>query len=166
MAIGPGGESKVRFAAIISGRDHAAGRTGMGSVMGSKNLKAIVISKGNHKHFSAVTLSQKKAVKNYASQIKKSSEFNFFAKHGGAGYVKWVNDFGIMGSRNYGRIGVKDIEKIDGRKLDKNIVRSSGCFRCPVQCKADLKIEEMDKEIFFTRPEFEPVYQPGAEMRP
>ena len=74
------------------------------------------------------------------------SEFSFFSKHGGAGYVKWVNDFGIMGSRNYGSIGVKDIEKIDGRKLDKNIVWSSGCFRCPVQCKADLKIEEMNKD--------------------
>ncbi len=163
LAIGPGGESKVRFAAIMSGRDHAAGRTGMGSVMGAKNLKAIVISRGNHKHFPAITLSQKKAVKDYVSQIKKSSEFNFFAKHGGAGYVKWVNDFGIMGSRNYGRIGVKDIEKIDGRKLDKNIVRSSGCFRCPVQCKADLKIEEMDKEKLFTRPEFEPVINLGPK---
>jgi len=163
LAIGPGGESKVRFAAIMSGRDHAAGRTGMGSVMGSKNLKAIVISKGTHKHFPAVTPSQKKAVKAYVSQIKKSSEFNFFSKHGGAGYVKWVNDFGIMGSKNYGRIGVRDIEKIDGRKLDKNIVRSSGCFRCPVQCKADLKIEEMDKDKLFTRPEFEPVINLGPK---
>ena len=163
LAIGPGGESMVRFAAIMSGRDHAAGRTGMGSVMGSKNLKAIVISKGNHKHFPAVTPLQKKAVKAYVSQIKESSEFNFFSKHGGAGYVKWVNDFGIMGSRNYGSIGVKDIEKIDGRKLDKHIVRSSGCFRCPVQCKADLKIEEMDKDKLFTRPEFEPVINLGPK---
>ena len=163
LAIGPGGESMVRFAAIMSGRDHAAGRTGMGSVMGSKNLKAIVISKGTHKHFLAVTALQKSAVKDYVIKIKKSSEFNFFSKYGGAGYVKWVNDFGIMGSRNYGRIGVKDIEKIDGRKLDKNIVRSSGCFRCPVQCKADLNIEEMDKDKFFTRPEFEPVINLGPK---
>jgi aldehyde:ferredoxin oxidoreductase len=163
LAIGPGGESKVRFAAIMSGRDHAAGRTGMGSVMGSKNLKAIVISKGTHKHFSANTSLQKAAVKDYTSEIKRSSEFNFFSKYGGAGYVKWVNDFGIMGSRNYGSVGVKDIEKIDGRKLDGNIVRSSGCFRCPVQCKADLKIEEMDKEKLFTRPEFEPVINLGPK---
>ncbi len=163
LTIGPGGESNVRFAAIMSGRDHAAGRTGMGSVMGSKNLKAIVIAKGTHKHFPAVTSLQKAAVKAYVSEIKKSSEFNFFSKHGGAGYVKWVNDFGIMGSRNYGSIGVRDIEKIDGRQLDKNIVRSSGCFRCPVQCKADLKIEEMDTDKLFTRPEFEPVINLGPK---
>lgn len=163
LAIGQGGESRVRFAAIMSGRDHAAGRTGMGSVMGSKNLKAIVISKGTHKHFPAVTLLQKKAVKDYVSEIKKASEFNFFSKYGGAGYVKWVNDFGIMGSRNYSKIGVRNIEKIDGRQLHKNVVRSSGCFRCPVQCKADLKLDGMDTDENFTRPEFEPVINLGPK---
>ncbi|MCD4719537.1 MAG: hypothetical protein K8S13_06710 [Desulfobacula sp.] len=163
LAIGPGGESKIRFAAIMSGRDHAAGRTGMGSVMGSKNLKAIVISRGSHKHFPAVTPLQKGAVKAYVSEIRKSSEFNFFSKYGGAGYVKWANDFGIMGSKNYSEIGVKHIEKIDGRQLDKNIVRSSGCFRCPVQCKADLQLDGMDTDEFFTRPEFEPVINLGPK---
>ncbi|WP_291348904.1 aldehyde ferredoxin oxidoreductase family protein [Desulfobacula sp.] len=163
LTIGPGGESRVRFATIMSERDHAAGRTGMGSVMGSKNLKAIVISKGSHKHFPAATPLQKKAVKAYTSEIKESSEFNFFSKYGGAGYVKWVNDFGIMGSKNYSRIGVKHIEKIDCRQLEKNIVRSSGCFRCPVQCKADLKLEGMGKNEGFTRPEFEPVINLGPK---
>jgi len=163
LAIGPGGENNVRFAAIISERDHAAGRTGMGSVMGSKNLKAIVISKGSHKHFSAVTPAQKKAVKAYVSLIKNSTEFDFFSKYGSSGYVKWVNDMGIMGRKNYGKIGTAQIEKIDARTLDKNIVRSSGCFRCPVQCKADLKLEGSDKETLFTRPEFEPVLNLGPK---
>ncbi len=163
LTIGPGGENKVGFAAIISERDHAAGRTGMGSVMGSKNLKAIVISKGSHKHFPAVTPSQKKAVKEYVSLIKNSKEFDFFSKYGGAGYVKWVNDLGVMGRKNYSKIGTRHIEKIDGRQMDKNIVRSSGCFRCPVQCKADLKLDGLDKETLFTRPEFEPVLNLGPK---
>ena len=46
LVIGPAGEKLARFACIMSGRDHAAGRTGMGAVMGSKNLKAIVVAKG------------------------------------------------------------------------------------------------------------------------
>jgi len=163
LTIGPGGERNVRFAAIMSERDHAAGRTGMGSVMGSKNLKAIVISKGSHKHFSAVTSSQKKAVKVYATEIKNSVEFDFFSKQGGAGYVKWANDFGIMGSKNYGKIGIKHIEKIDVRQIGKNIIRSSGCFRCPVQCKADLKLDGMGTDGLFTRPEFEPVINLGPK---
>ena len=163
LTIGPGGERNVRFAAIMSERDHAAGRTGMGSVMGSKNLKAIVISKGSHKHFSAVTSSQKKAVKVYATEIKNSAEFDFFSKQGGAGYVKWANDFGIMGSKNYGNIGIKHIKKIDVRQIEKNIIRSSGCFRCPVQCKAELKLDGMGTDGLFTRPEFEPVINLGPK---
>ncbi|MCK4768380.1 MAG: hypothetical protein KAS28_08325, partial [Desulfobacula sp.] len=163
LAIGPGGESKIRFAAIMSERDHAAGRTGMGSVMGSKNFKAIVISKGSHKHFSAITPAQKKAVKTYVSEIKNSSEFASFSKYGGAGYVKWVNDLGVMGRQNYGKIGTDQIEKIDGMQLAKNVVRSSGCFRCPVQCKAELKLDGLEKEKLFTRPEFEPVINLGPK---
>jgi len=163
LTIGPGGESNVRFASIMSERDHAAGRTGMGSVMGSKNLKAIVISRGSHKHFSAVTSSQKKAVKVYATEIRNSVEFDFFSKYGGAGYVKWANDFGIMGSKNYGNIGIKHIEKIDTRQIKNSIVRSSGCFRCPVQCKADLKLDGMKTDEIFTRPEFEPVINLGPK---
>ncbi len=163
LAIGPGGENRVRFAAIMTEKDHAAGRTGMGAVMGSKNLKAIVITKGDRTHFSADTPTQKAAVKTYATAIKKSDEFNFFSKFGGAGYVKWANDFGIMGSQNYGRIGTRQIEKIDGRQLGASKVRSSGCFRCPVQCKAELKLNKERSEQLFTRPEFEPVINLGPK---
>ncbi|MCF6248022.1 MAG: hypothetical protein L3J69_11760, partial [Desulfobacula sp.] len=144
LAIGPGGENRIRFASIMTERDHAAGRTGMGSVMGSKNLKAIVISKGDHKHIPAVTPMQKQSVKDYVTKIKNSPEFSTFSKYGGAGYVKWANDFGITGSRNYATTGAGQVEKIDGKSLEKNIVRSSGCFKCPVQCKAELKFEGMD----------------------
>lgn len=161
LTIGPGGESRVRFAAIISGRDHAAGRTGMGSVMGSKNLKAVVISKGGHKHFPATTPSQKNAVKTYVDRIKKAPEFEFFSTYGGAGYVTWANEFGIMGSRNYSRTGVSRHQEVDGKVLKKNIVRSSGCFRCPVQCKADLKLDKKGGRC--TRPEFEPMINLGAK---
>jgi aldehyde:ferredoxin oxidoreductase len=163
LAIGPGGENRVSFAAIMTEKDHAAGRTGMGSVMGSKNLKALVISKGDHKHFPAVTPSQKNAVKTYATKIKNSSEFDFFSNFGGAGYVKWANDFGIMGSKNYGKIGTRHIEKVDGRQLGEKKIRSSGCFRCPVQCKADLKLDRPGCDEVFTRPEFEPMINLGPK---
>ena len=162
LAIGPGGEGHVRFGAIMTGRDHAAGRTGMGSVMGSKNLKAIVISKGNHRHFPADTPVQKKAVKAYVTKIRASAEFDFFSTYGGAGYLEWANDLGIMGSKNYSRIGVADVERIDGRKLKRSIVRSSGCFRCPVQCKAELKPVRGQKEKA-RRPEFEPMINLGPK---
>ena len=49
LAIGPGGENGALFGCIMSDRDHAAGRTGMGTVMGSKNVKAIVVKKQRQK---------------------------------------------------------------------------------------------------------------------
>jgi len=163
LTIGPAGENAVRFAAIMTERDHAAGRTGLGAVMGSKNLKAIVIAKGDRLHYSAVTPAQKAAVKTYAAAIKKSSEFKFFSRFGGAGYVKWANDFGIMGSQNYSRVGAEQIDKVDGRRLGSNKVRSSGCFRCPVQCKAEIKLNQKEASELFTRPEFEPVINLGPK---
>ncbi|MCA1787269.1 MAG: aldehyde ferredoxin oxidoreductase C-terminal domain-containing protein, partial [Desulfobacteraceae bacterium] len=80
-----------------------------------------------------------------------------------AGYLSWANEFGIMGARNYTKIGVADIDAIDGRKLAKKVVRSSGCAKCPVQCKADLVMDPANPDEVSTRPEFEPVINLGPK---
>ncbi|MCF8091491.1 MAG: hypothetical protein K9K21_02585 [Desulfotignum sp.] len=163
LAIGPGGENQVRFAAVMTEKDHAAGRTGMGAVMGAKHLKAIVIAKGSLKHLPADTRQKKNAVKTYAALVRDASEFAFFSRYGGAGYIQWINDFGIMGAKNYNEIGVTDVSPIDGRKLAKKIVKTSGCFKCPVQCKADLVMDPAKPGEVATRPEFEPVINFGPK---
>ena len=162
LTIGPGGENRVRFAAVITEKDHAAGRTGMGAVMGAKRLKAIVIEKGCFNHFKASTPEQKSAVRAYASKIKSADEFSFFSKFGGAGYIDWVNDFGIMGSKNYSQIGTDHVRNVDGRRLEKNVIKKSGCFKCPIQCKADIRLDA-DTKKRFTRPEFEPLINLGPK---
>ena len=91
--------------------------------MGAKNLKAIVISKGNHKHIPAVTPMQKQAVTDYVMKIKNSSEFTTFSTYGGSGYVKWANDLGIMGSRNYGQTGTGRVEEKVGASPEKYIFK-------------------------------------------
>jgi len=163
LTIGPGGENQVRFAAVMTAKDHAAGRTGMGAVMGAKNLKAIVIAKGGHKHLPADTPEKKQAVKTYASLVRNAPEFSFFSRYGGAGYIQWVNDFGIMGAKNYNAIGMTDVSPIDGRHLEKKIIRTSGCFKCPIQCKADLVMNRAKPDEISTRPEFEPVINFGPK---
>jgi aldehyde:ferredoxin oxidoreductase len=163
LAIGQGGENQIRFAAVMTGKDHAAGRTGMGAVMGAKHLKAIVIAKGGHKHLPADTPEKKQAVKTYASLVRDAPEFAFFSRYGGAGYVQWVNDFGIMGAKNYNEVGVRDVSPIDGRHLEKKIIRTSGCFKCPIQCKADLVMNRAKPDEISTRPEFEPVINFGPK---
>ena len=164
LVIGPAGENLARFACIISGRDHAAGRTGMGAVMGSKNLKAIVMAKGGKRKFPVKTSLAREAVKLYAKMIKASPDFKTFAQYGGAGYVKWADDMGIMPARNYRENRFSQVDSIDGRHLDVFKLKSSGCYNCPVQCKAVLSFDrKKNPEKTVTRPEFEPMLNIGAK---
>ena len=164
LAIGPGGENGCGFGCIITERDHAAGRTGMGTVMGSKNLKAIVVKAPK----SQVSFRPKndfhEAIKRYLWQMKNSPEFKTMKEHGGAGYVTWADELGILATRNYRDYHFEDAERIDGKRLKENITRKHGCPRCPVQCKADLRFSTgrlKGKEA--VRPEFEPMLALGAK---
>jgi aldehyde:ferredoxin oxidoreductase len=164
LAIGPGGENGARFACIMTDKDHAAGRTGMGAVMGAKNLKAIVIARGSQKPFQVGSPAARDAVKRYVIKIKDSAEYKLFSEYGSAGYVKWAHEMGIMGAKNYRQTKFTPIDQVDGKRLKKNVIRSSGCFRCPVQCKADLWFRKGESgEWTATRPEFEPMINLGAK---
>ena len=146
LAIGPGGENGARFACIMTDKDHAAGRTGMGAVMGAKNLKAIVIARGSQKPFPVNSTAARDAVKRYVIKIKDSAEYKIFSEYGSAGYVKWAHEMGIMGAKNYRQTRFTQIDQVDGKRLKKNVVRSSGCFRCPVQCKAELEFKTTESD--------------------
>jgi aldehyde:ferredoxin oxidoreductase len=164
LTIGTAGECGARFACIVAGRDHAAGRTGLGTVMGAKRIKAIVIRKGSCKPFEDRRQHIDASVKAFVRRIKSSPDYATFSKYGGAGYVKWADDMGIMGTRNYRQRRFEMIDRVDGRRLAADKVRSSGCFRCPVQCKADLKFKAGAlKGRTATRPEFEPMINLGAK---
>ncbi len=164
LAIGTAGESGVRFACIVTAKDHAAGRTGLGAVMGAKGLKAVVIEKGACKPFDDRRQIVGSAVRQYVKQIKASPDFDTFSRYGGAGYVKWADDMGIMGTRNYRQGRFEKVDRVDGRQLIADKVRSSGCFHCPVRCKAELKFEHGAMQSrTATRPEFEPMINLGAK---
>jgi aldehyde:ferredoxin oxidoreductase len=164
LSIGNAGESGARFACIVTGKDHAAGRTGLGAVMGAKHLKAVAIEKGACRPFDDRRALIGSAVGQYVKQIKASPDFETFSRFGGAGYIKWADDLGVMGTRNYRQNRFEMADRLDGRQLIKDKVRSSGCYRCPVQCKADLVFKDgpmMGKSA--TRPEFEPMINLGSK---
>ncbi len=164
LSIGTAGESGARFACIVTGRDHAAGRTGLGAVMGAKHLKAVVIDQGRCRPFDHRRQHIGSAVKQYVRQIKASPDYDIFSRYGGAGYVKWADDMGVMGTRNYRQNRFEMVDRLDGRQLLKDKVRASGCYRCPVQCKADLKFSDGPRKgKTATRPEFEPMINLGSK---
>jgi len=164
MIIGPGGENRALFACIITDWDHAAGRTGMGAVMGSKNLKAIVVKGKDRKTEAVHRVNGRDTIKQYMQQIMSSPRFEKLSKLGGAGYLKWADDLGILATRNYRETKFDAVDQIDGKRLLKHVIRSRGCFRCPVRCKAELRF---DKGKFngmkAVRPEFESMVALGSK---
>jgi aldehyde:ferredoxin oxidoreductase len=163
MTIGPAGENGALFGCIMTDRDHAAGRTGMGTVMGSKNLKAIVVKEPKDKTLFRASENGHEAIKRYVWQMKNSPHYKDVKKHGGAGYVTWADDLGILATRNFRENTFDEAEQIDGKNLEKNITRSRGCHRCPVRCKAELGFDEGKlKGRKAVRPEFEPMLSLGS----
>jgi aldehyde:ferredoxin oxidoreductase len=164
LTIGPGGENGTLFGCILTDRDHVAGRTGMGSVMGSKNVKAIVLRDRKVRKPFNPSQNGHEAIKRYVWQITNSPHFKEVKKFGGAGYVKWADDLGILATRNYRDFHFEDAERIDGKQLEKKVVRRRGCPRCPIQCKAELQYQEgrlKGREV--VRPEFEPMLSLGSK---
>jgi aldehyde:ferredoxin oxidoreductase len=163
MTIGPAGENGTLFGCIMTDRDHAAGRTGMGTVMGSKNLKAIVVKEPKDKTLFRTGENGHEAIKRYIWQMKHSPHYRDVKKHGGAGYVTWADDLGILATRNFRQNTFDEAGQIDGKNLEKNITRTRGCYRCPVRCKAELKFDEGKlKGKKAVRPEFEPMLSLGS----
>lgn len=163
LTIGPAGENQVAFACVMSDLDHAAGRTGLGAVMGSKRLKAIVVHRESSYGLRLDGTAQA-AVRHYAMRIRSSSEFRFFRDYGGAGYVAWCDEMGILGTRNYRDNRFESVASLDGRRLRSSVVGTRGCPGCPVRCKARLRLgENGERDETFSRPEFESMVNLGAK---
>jgi aldehyde:ferredoxin oxidoreductase len=164
LSIGPGAENNALFGCIMSDRDHAAGRTGMGTVMGSKNLKAIVVKKQKQKAPSVSDNKLSELIQRYLAQIKASPHYAGTSQYGGASYVKWADDLGILATRNYRGNTFEAAERIDGINLKNSITRRRSCPRCPVHCKADLEFTSGKyKGMRAVRPEFEPMLSLGSK---
>jgi aldehyde:ferredoxin oxidoreductase len=162
MVIGPAGENLVRFASIMTGRGHSAGRTGMGAVMGSKNLKAIVV-RGRGKKIKTGG-SAKEAIQRYHQKILKAPRYEMFSRLSNTFLISWANQMGILSTRNYRQGTFEGAERIDGRQMTDYVTKSKSCHRCPVHCKAEFRI---DKGPFGgtvgERPDLEPIIALGSK---
>jgi aldehyde:ferredoxin oxidoreductase len=144
------------------GADHAAGRTGMGAVMGAKHLKAIMVhgSRLKEKMDSATS----KLVKEYIHKVKASaSRYRDYSTWGSSGDILELHQMGLLGTRNYRMMQFDGAKNIDGRNLAKYVTRKTSCHRCPVHCKAKVEIPAGKyKELKGGRPEYETVIDLGA----
>jgi aldehyde:ferredoxin oxidoreductase len=133
--IGPAGERRVRFALVDSSPHRQAGRCGTGSVMGSKNLKAVAvrgsgnIALGDQKSFDEAYWKSRE-------EIEKSSDAITYRKGGTPAFVGFANVQGFYPTRNfYDGMSDKAAAALDDASQRKYLwTREYGCFACPIHC--------------------------------
>jgi aldehyde:ferredoxin oxidoreductase len=161
--IGPAGEKLVRYACIINDKHRAAGRSGVGAVMGSKNLKAVVV-KGS----GSVTVADKEAFKKATldgfQKIKANPVTSTgLPAYGTAVLVNIINASGVFPTRNFQQSVFEGAEKISGEVLAEDIlVRNRACFACPIGCGRVVKVTNPKYECFGEGPEYESDWSMGA----
>jgi aldehyde:ferredoxin oxidoreductase len=131
--IGPSGETLVSFASIMNDNERAAGRGGVGAVMGSKKLKAIVaLGKGEVPMADANYL--KESFKTATATVKEKAVP--FATYGTAMVVGITGKAGCVPTRNFSTSWFADYEKVSGDFMHKNgnFVKHMACYRCPLHC--------------------------------
>lgn len=141
IVIGPAGENMVRYASIVS-NERLAGRGGTGSVMGYKNLKAVVVS-GNKSVPVHDPEGLKKLNKKWFKYLKSHPlTGDQLPRLGTAGLVSTMQMRGQLSTRNYKYGKYDDYEKVNGETLaeEYNIV-NKGCLSCPIRCARTVQVD-------------------------
>lgn len=166
VSIGPAGENLVPFACVQNDLEHYNGRTGMGAVMGSKNLKAIAV-RGKQKIEPADKAKVKEISAWHRDQIKTHPPNMGLRKFGTPGHIKPTNDAGILPTRNFREGVFEGAEKLAADVYHDTIFHSEGtCWSCSVRCKRRVALEDkkypLDKRL--GGPEYEALTGVGTNV--
>ncbi len=162
--IGPAGEKGVLFASIMNDKDRAAGRSGVGAVMGSKNLKAVVV-KGKGR----IPLADPDRFKAFNKQILDAFKQGVketplgLTVNGTAGVVMATQNFGVLPTKNWQQGTFDGWEKIHGEELTRRFLKkNSACYGCPIGCGRKTKLDDPRYSGEGEGPEYETIYAMGS----
>lgn len=135
ICIGPAGENLVRFASVASGYKSMAGRTGMGAVFGSKNLKAIVVS--GKKPFSIYNPERfQKTIIETTEKLMKTGWAKALGRFGSPLLLHYANEKGFLSYKYHQKTYIgRDAENLEAEALDKYATGMVACGGCPVHCR-------------------------------
>jgi len=135
--IGPAGENQVRVACILNDITHAYGRSGMGAVMGSKNLKGIAV-RGKK----PPAIADQEKIKEIARWVGQNYSKGM-QDLGTSGGLMGLNEGGGLPTRNFREGVFEGAEAISGQTMRDTILINRGtCYACPVKCKRVVKVDE------------------------
>lgn len=158
LCIGPAGERLALISCIITDKGSAAGRSGLGAVMGSKKLKAIVV-RGNQKPRIADVEATNRLRKQHIAGIKKEI-LNELHTFGTTSHTADSVHSGDSPVKNWGGVGVRDLVDVAGlarEPLAQKVQSRSGCWHCPIACRGKLRegSEAFKYPAETRRPEYE-----------
>jgi aldehyde:ferredoxin oxidoreductase len=132
--IGPAGENLVRFACVNADWSRNAGRTGIGAIMGSKNLKAVAVRGAQDLPVHDLKALTEEAEKAY-EYMRSHKFFDLWQREGLMNVMEYANAAGILPSYNFRDASFARIEQINGdTMLDSYKIGDSACFSCPMCC--------------------------------
>jgi len=159
LCIGPAGEKLSKIAAVMNDINRAAGRSGVGAVVGSKNLKAIVV-KGTSKPAIADPEKLKEVVKESRGKLKDNGVTGQgLPTYGTAVLVNIINEGGVFPTNNFQTTYFDKAENISGEHLAENfLIKRESCFACPIACGRYAKADDIEGG----GPEYETIWAFGA----
>jgi aldehyde:ferredoxin oxidoreductase len=160
-SIGPAGEGLSRIASIINDRYRAAGRTGLGAVMGSKRLKAVAV-RGSHD----VQIAEPEKFKEFCKVLYDRARGPATAKYRTLGTpenVLVLNKLAALPTRNWQSATFEGAEKISGEYLNERLVaKIEACSGCPMRCEHVALVSEGEYKGTPCRVEYQPTYAFGS----
>ena len=135
LTIGPAGENLSLMAAIMNDLSRAAGRSGVGAVMGSKNLKAIIV-RGTGKVENANPDEMKNVLSAALGKLKENGVTGQgLGAYGTAVLVNIINESGIYPVNNFQESYDPDADLTSGETMTaKHLIKKEACYRCPIAC--------------------------------
>ena len=165
--IGPAGENLIPFSGIMNDKYRTAGRTGLGAVMGSKKLKAIVVS-GSQRVEPANPELLKERVAESMAKIKENpvtKPDGGLHTYGTAILVNIINESGAYPTRNFQEAYFPDADEQSGETLVKTYLTGrGGCWGCPIVCGRRSDVPEGPYSVRDTEgPEYETLFAFGSD---
>ncbi|MFH1006552.1 MAG: aldehyde ferredoxin oxidoreductase family protein [Candidatus Latescibacterota bacterium] len=163
--IGPSGEQLSLISCILNDKGRAAGRSGLGAVMGSKKLKAIAV-KGSLPIPVADEKQAKALRKQYGDALKKNAFAQILSKHGTAGITAGSAASGDSPVKNWAGSGTKDFptaSKISDDAVIAYQEKKYGCWHCPIACGGHVNVRKGPFAVTNAhKPEYETLCMFGA----
>jgi aldehyde:ferredoxin oxidoreductase len=155
--IGPAGEKLTRFASIMNMCNRANGRTGMGAIMGSKNLKAIAV-RGHQKVKTADPAAITRLARMAPKRVQDIPDMKGLQDFGTACVLNYQNTMGGLPTRNYTSGYFEQAEDISGETMADTILQHNDtCYACVVRCKRVVETEYKNNHVdpYYGGPEYE-----------